>query len=209
MQRSAIVVLAAGIAKEYNKYASTRLFENREYIGTLGGELRIFAAAELFKRFKFGCVIVSGGKGVNLKPAVFKFESLSKVMKQELVQIGIPTKFIVEENKSNTTLEQLNCISRLIKILGCNKIILISNKYHLGRVKNMILIKILPLAKMFENKQLKLQSAESILLKFQAKKWSKQIDKFYHSDLFEKIKKNEQQGIKDLKQGKYASKYKK
>ncbi len=203
MQKSVIVVLAAGISKAGNKYYSTKLFENRDYISTLGGELRVVAAAELFKRDSFDKIIVSGGAGVNPQPSIFKFNSLSRVMKTELIDLGIPAQAILEEKKSHNTLEQLIYTSQMLTALSFSKIILISNKYHLSRVRSMINFKVPLLAKMLSNKKLRLQAAEAILLKFQEKKWGRQIEKFYNSKLLASIKKKEQAGIKALKQDKY------
>ena len=129
--------------------------------------------------------------------------TVSSVIKKELIELGVPSSEVLEENKSGSTYEEL---IRLKKYLAKNKykeVIIISNKYHLPRIKTMI--SYLPKIKILKNK-VKLVSAENILIKYGEARWKKLIATAYKSSLMKKRVRLEQKGIRDIKNKTYQFK---
>lgn len=110
-----------------------------EYVIILGAGLRgvepkkilryrLDKAIKYYKKYPDTIFIVSGGKGKD------EIISESKAMKNYLLKASIPTKNIIEENKSSTTLENLLFSKKIIpkKIASVG---IISNDFHMYRVK--------------------------------------------------------------------------
>ncbi|WP_034869141.1 YdcF family protein [Clostridium lundense] len=85
----------------------------------------------LFKEGYADFIIVSGGKGPG--------ESISEAeaMKRYLLKKGVKEEFIIKEDQSKTTMENLINSKRIMEKKGFNKSIIVSNKYHLKRASLM------------------------------------------------------------------------
>ena len=72
-------------------------------------------------------IVVSGGKG--------KGENISEAeaMKDYLVSNSVDTSRIILEDKSRSTIENIQYSSKIIKSIGLNSAVIVSNKYHLKR----------------------------------------------------------------------------
>lgn len=85
----------------------------------------------LFKEGYAEFIIVSGGKGPG--------ESISEAeaMKRYLLKKGVKEEFIIKEDKSKTTMENLINSKKIMEKKSFNKSIIVSNKYHLKRASLM------------------------------------------------------------------------
>jgi len=196
---NAIAILGGGMKKEKGRWRTLNFDDQGDKFGVSGDRLRVIAGAFLFRDNENLLIIASGGKGQmkNIKDA----PTLSKLLKKELLKLNVSRKNIVEEKKSGNTYEQLIETGKIIIAKNIKSTGVISNKYHLPRVKAMIRLK--PELN-FLRKKIKLISAEQILLKKESQKWKKIIEKAYKSEKMTERIKMEQQGIKDLKRGAYV-----
>mgnify|MGYP000947005593 FL=1 len=92
---------------------------------------RIEEGYRLFKEGYARYIIVSGGKGPG--------ENISEAeaMKRYLIDKGVKEKFIIKEDKSKTTMENLVNSRTIMDGRGFSKAIIVSNKYHLKRASLM------------------------------------------------------------------------
>lgn len=197
---TAIAILGGGLKKSKNGIWRTTNFKEGDNFGADGSHIRIIAGSYLYKNNLFDLVIASGGKGQykNIKNA----PNISTVIKEELIKLGVSNKKIIEEKKSNNTYEQLIEIEKIIERKKLKKLIIISNKYHLPRIRIMIENE-RKLRKLFKSNIIKLKSAEDIIVKYDAKKWKPIIDNAYKSKAIKERIKLEKKGLLDIKKGVY------
>ena len=90
---------------------------------------RLDKAAEILKKSgEKAFIIVSGGKGTDKKP------SEACVMKDYLVKKGVPEDRVLEEDKSNSTKQNLKFSKRMINARGgASKVALVTSDYHVWR----------------------------------------------------------------------------
>ncbi|OGM96135.1 MAG: hypothetical protein A3B86_02710 [Candidatus Yanofskybacteria bacterium RIFCSPHIGHO2_02_FULL_38_22b] len=161
--------------------------------------VRVLAGYYLYKKLSEKnkvVLIVSGGKGIYKDiPGV---PPVAKVMKSELVKLGLSQKEILEENKTPSTYAELVWIKNFLT-KNSNKVILVSNSYHLPRIKTMMnyLSEFKGLGK-----NILLTSAEKVVIKFNNKLENK-INRELKSLKMKSIIANEQRGIRALKSGNY------
>ena len=160
--------------------------------------LRVLAGYYLYKKSSEKNkteLVVSGGKGIyrgipNVPP-------VATVMKQELVKLGVSQKEI-KVDKTDFTYPELIWLKNLLTKKGGGALI-ISNSYHLPRIKTMIAL----LSKLRKlRKNVKLVSAEKIAIKFN-EKLKPRIQKANKSSEIKKLIASEKKGIRDIKGGKY------
>ncbi|MDD5554646.1 MAG: YdcF family protein, partial [Patescibacteria group bacterium] len=201
-----IVVLSAGIKRDKSgKWVSTDLIEAENFAGAPGGKARVMAASYIYKENPESFIVASGGHGSDKNIIGVKHPRLSKILKRELEESGVPDGKIIEENKSRTTYQQLLELQKITVEKGIRNIIIISNRYHLPRIRAMI--KYGPglnfLKKMLSDLNIKLISAENLLIKHRPGKWKKIIEKAYKSkDMIARIK-LERKGVEQIKRGTY------
>lgn len=162
--------------------------------------VRVLAAYYLYKNLvgkESVKLIVSGGKGIYEK--IQGIPPVAKVMKRELVKLGLHTSEIAEESKTASTYRELIWLKNYTNKHPKEVIVAISNTYHLPRIKAMI--NYFPKLRELKN-LIKLQSAEKIAIKFNRKLKTK-LDKFNGSREMKKIISLENKGITDLKTGTY------
>jgi len=161
--------------------------------------VRVLAGYYLYKKLSKKnkvTLVVSGGKGIYKDiPGV---PPVAKVMKNELIKLGLPQKKILEENKTPSTYAELVWIKNFL-IKKPDKVILVSNSYHLPRIKTMI--NYLPEFKGL-GKNILLTSAEKVVIKFNNKLESK-INRKLKSPKMKGVIANEQRGIRALKSDNY------
>jgi hypothetical protein len=190
-----IYVLGGGIVKDVDGWRIPNLMEGDKH-GPLGEIFRMEAAFYLWKHRK-ARIVVSGGQGQYKKD---NSPSVSLVMKEWLIKKGVPEEYISEESSSNNTREQLNILKNIIK--PGESIEIVTNNLHIPRVKIMIEMEE-KLRQLSRSGSIELISAEDICLQYDTPRWKKIINAFYQDPrVIERIKK-EEQGIKDLKLGKY------
>ena len=161
--------------------------------------VRVLAGYYLYKKLSLKykpSIIVSGGKGIYKNiPGV---PPVAKVMKKELIQLGIPAKDILKEERTPSTYYELIWIKKYLA-KNPTKIITISNGYHLARIKAMM--DYLPELSGL-SKKIILTSAEKVVMKYN-KKLKNKIKKDLKNPKIKKIITNEKGGIIDLKTGNY------
>lgn len=204
--KKAIVVLGGGLIKEKGKWQTTNFSDKGDKFGALGDRLRVVAASYLYKNNPEQIIIASGGRGQvkagSDEPAV------ATVIKKELEELAIPSNKIIKETKSKNTYAELVELQRIIKKKKIKIIIIISNKYHLPRLKAMVKYcpELAGLKKMFAVSKLTIKSAEEILIKYNSGNWRKIITKAYDSAGMKERIKLEKKGVKDIKIREYKFK---
>lgn len=203
MGKKAIAILSAGVKKNKNgAWSNTNLTEKDNKLGAPGGKQRVIAAVYLYRVEPDYFLIATGGRGYDVKDKSSNRPDLCQITKNELKKLGLPGNKIIIENKSNTTFEQLQELKKIILKLKLEFVVIISNKYHLPRIKAMV-NKDVALKEFMANGKIKLFSAEQILLKQNSEKWNQAIKKAYESEWMKTRIKKEKQGIKDLGNNKY------
>ncbi len=191
-----IVIFGGGLKKHKDGAWRTRNYsEGKE--GSAGDRLRVLAGYYLYNKSKNSLIIVSGGKGIYKK--IPDFPPVSSIMKKELVQLGLPKNKLLEENKSNSTYQELLWLKRFISQKKHGKVKIISNSYHLRRIKALASlpnINLLP--------KIKIISAEKILIKYGSDSWKNKIESAYASPKMKQRIALERRGIKHLKSGRYS-----
>jgi hypothetical protein len=197
-----IVVLNAGIKKnKLGKWQSTDLTEADDRLGAPGGRLRILAAKYLIKKIPDSKILVTGGMGYGIKVKNKNRLKVCRILKSELVDLGICLDKIIEEDKSNNTYQQLKNLKKIIKQRKPKKIITISNRYHLPRIKAFIDY-VEELKDLSDLKNLTFVSAEDAVIK-EDKNFGKLINESYASRWMKKRIRLEKNGIRSLKLGMY------
>ncbi len=196
-KKDVIVILGGGLVKDKNGSWKTRGLNEGGKVG--GEQIRVLAGYYLYKNSKNSLILASGGKGKRLhEPTTV---TISSVIKRELVELGVPKQKIIEDKKSLTTFQELKLTKKLIK--EYDKVFVISNRYHLPRIRAMITY--IPELKILKNK-VGLISGENIVIKHDPSKWKKIISKAYSTANMEKRIAQEKEGIKALKSGSYKFK---
>ena len=200
LKKKIIVIFGGSLIEDKGGHWRTTRFNEGDDFGALGDYLRVAAAGYMHTNEHNLNFLACGGKG-QLKN-IYSAPFISEVVKQELINLGVPKNQIETEKKSSTTYEQLAELSKYVKNKKLKNLGIISNEHHLPRIKYMIKFgpKLRALKKM---PSLKLISAEKICLQYDFPKWSKEIKKAYVSKAMKQRIKVEKQGINDLKKGRY------
>jgi hypothetical protein len=197
--KTVIVVFPGGFSRNKDGLWHSAHFGEKAEAGPTGSYVRIAAAAILAKANPATTVVVSGGRGTAdkiLPPGLF----LSAIMKKELVTQGVNGDRIFEESKSGTTYQQLLAIAELFAKHHWESIQLVSNHYHLPRIRSMIenFPELAPLRSIVQY-----VSAEEVVLGEDPGVWQAAIDKAYDSEDFKKIISLEKKGVEDIMAGTY------
>jgi hypothetical protein len=199
--RSLIVVLGGALKCENGKWSTTRFGDVGDDFALVGDRLRVEAAYLLFVKYSCDKIIAVGGRGQFGDSG--KVPTVSSVIKKELVAMGIDKSHISCEHDSGSTLQQLKAVKDVINNARHKPVItIISNRYHIPRLKAMIKYNN-QLNSTFKELDYKLASAEDILIRENPKKWKVQIDEVYASELLKKRILLEKKGVEDLKLGTY------
>jgi len=203
-KKTAIVILGGGIKKdEAGNWRTTNYDEPGDNFGVSGDRLRVVAANYLFKHGPEQLFIVSGGKG-QLKDNP-DAPTVAEVLKKELIAFGVPEEMIIKEENSGNTYEQLQEIKKIILEKELKNIGLLSNEWHLPRVKEM-LERFDELRQIFESINVEFLSAEKICLEYDNEAWQEIIEQAYKSEGLKERIEREQKGVEDIKEGRYKIK---
>lgn len=194
-KQGAIIILGGGIIKNAkNQWHSTK-FNGPVF----ASHLRVLAGYYLFKKNPNIIIFSSGGKGYLKKNP--EAPTVSRVIKNELIVLGVPTKSIQEEGRSNNTFQSIQEIKKIISAIKIGKIDIITNKYHLGRVRTFINQDVV-LKKHLANGRIGLISAETIVRKHNPELKNK-ITKLYQSNKMKKVIDMEKTGINQIRNRTY------
>ena len=167
----------------------------------LNDRVRIVAGAELWRHDNDISIVVMGGLG-KMEGLLPQGLTLAGIMKEELLQLGVPTHNILEENRTSSTYEQIRTVGKMLKsgeLLG--GVSIMSNRYHLPRIR--ALIDHSKLRDLFEGKRVELVGAEDVLLRYKKEEWGDFIEITERSEGMKKRKESETQGVADIKNGSY------
>lgn len=200
MKVDAIIVLAGGIKQDASgRFVSTDLTAEDNGLGAPGGKLRAIAAAALAIKYNEAAVIASGGKGYDVpKNAPENRPLAAEILRDELIENGVPANRIMLEKNSNTTYQQLQELEKLIAEKHWRNVILIVNRYNLSRLHAMIKAKFLPLIEIVTG-----ISAEEVLCKEDPSRWGKQVTEAYESQFMTERITKEEEGLLQIKNGTY------
>jgi len=170
--------------------------------GPLGVKLRVTAAKCLWDKDRDLFIIASGKKGdlVNIVD-----RPLAEIIAHELMGLGVSEKKIIKEPNSDNTYEHLVNLPGLIRKHKFENISIISNEWHLPRIKTMIEFMTPDLKNLLSNNKIKLVSAESVLIKNDPKEWASKIYKIRASKAFAARIRRENRGIQDIINSRYKS----
>lgn len=200
-EKNAIVIIGGGLKKENGKWRTTN-FKEGDNFAVQGDRLRVVAACHLYKDNQYLLVIALGGKGQYKD--ISDAPTVAEIIKSELVELGVPPENIIKEEQSGNTWQQLQELKKIIVEKKIEGVIIISNEYHLARIKAMI-EKDSELKKMFDTAKIKLQSAEKIIIKNDPDQ-KKEIENVYKSKAMRERIALEQKGVIDIKKGRYKLK---
>ncbi|WP_052356685.1 YdcF family protein [[Clostridium] dakarense] len=135
---STFLIIESAILLNINQNKNVKSHENIEYLVVLGAAIngkevsktlkaRLDKALEYYNKNKDIKIIVSGGQG---KDEVI---SEAEAMYRYLIDKGVDSKQIIKEDKSTTTFENLIYSKRILKGKNKEKIIIVTNDYHLLR----------------------------------------------------------------------------
>lgn len=200
--KKAIYILGGGMKKTANgNWRTTAFGESGDDFGTLGDNLRIMAGFHLWQDNNDLVLVVSGSKGQLKNNPVAP--TVASVMKNELVGLGVPSVKIIEESSSGNTWQNLIALKGFLAEGGYKKISLISNRWHLPRIKAMM-TKIKELHQALGSGQIILLSAEDILINSDSQRWKEYINDIYETPKVKARIKQENKGLVDLKDGTYS-----
>lgn len=187
---NAILILGGGLTYQNGHWQSCG-FRGPVF----GSQLRVLAGSYLFGQNHKQIIIASGGRGY-LKE-IKNAPTVATVITRELTALQVPRKNILEEKKSNNTYQQLMNFKKLLRKSNPACVRIISNKYHLARVKALIKRDAV-LKKYLLRKKIQLISAESVVVKY-SPKMKMQIKKLYTGMGMKEVIKKERVGIRQIK----------
>ncbi|MED3561005.1 YdcF family protein [Bacillus xiapuensis] len=89
---------------------------------------RVERAAELYQKGYAKYFVISGG-------IVYHDVTMAQLMKEHAIQLGIPEKAIIMEDRADSTYENAYFTKKVIKSYPIHSAIVISSNYHMKRVK--------------------------------------------------------------------------
>lgn len=174
--------------------------ENADEVSGFGGYLRVLAAKHLLDEHPDYLLVPSGSRG--------KFEgvagvpTIAELMRQELLRLGVPDEKIVKEERGGNTYQQLKELKKMIADLDAAQAIIVSNRYHLPRVKAFIGTDE-QLSDLLQAGAIRLQECEAVVTRHGSAK-QQEIDKAYQSQKMKNIIAAEEKGIGEIKAGTYS-----
>lgn len=202
-----IVILGGSLIRDAYGWRTTYFNEGDEF-GALGDFLRVYAGAFLYaegKRKKEKMMIVAcGGKG-QLERSL-NAPTVACVMKKELVGLCVPEEKIAVEEKSENTYEQLAQIQNLIIGEDGYGLSIVTNRYHIPRVRAFIERgpRFMALKQLLADGKVSLISAEEVMLKHEPETWRSIIDSAYASKAMQERIALEKKGLRQIKKGTYV-----
>lgn len=129
----AIFILSGGIVKRERGYSTTAYSDTQGDYGVLGGKARVVAAAELSKFYPEAKLVSTA----TYYPTPGD-PSQSQIMESELLRLGVDKSQIKTEEYSRSTYDELSRIIALSLENDWHNIAVVTNEYHLPRVKEML-----------------------------------------------------------------------
>lgn len=207
----ALFVLDGDIQKKgsgkFERWSSTSYTAKDAHGLLAGGHARVIAAAEIVRRFPDLKVVTT---------SCYKHEDPihAEIYKEELQRLGVPEQSIEMECVSRSTLEELKEMVKMATKKGWNKVAMLTNNYHLPRVKEMY-FRLGELedyggfdsrwTSAEENLEVLFLDAESIL-PLRDQRYKKIVEKVKCSEEYKRRVESEKRGIQAIREGKYIKK---
>lgn len=201
MTGSSIVVLGAYLVKmDDGSWRTTRYHESDDF-GVTGDWYRVLAGSYLFREKNAQHVVVSGGIG-QLASKYQDPPTIASVMKQELVNLGVPEALVIVEEASINTYQQLrNCWSLLTTMCQMQALDIVSNRYHLDRI--LAMVETIPVMhRAYRAGLVNVVAAEDVILRHDPS-MEEEIRLAYASEAMKARILLEQQGVHQIKAGTY------
>lgn len=202
LELDAVAVFGGGmIRNEHGRWRTTRFEETGDNFGVMGDYIRVLAAKEIYKKNPKITIITIGSKGQfsHIPDA----PTLAELLKQELIEHKIPKNAIVEEKNGGNTYQQIMAIAELIKNFSFKKIGLVSNQYHIPRIRAMIEYNE-TLKKSLKTDTIIYLCAEEILIELDHQyNWKEVLRKVYESKTMKERVALENKGVKEIVEGRY------
>lgn len=195
MKQDAIIILGGGLIKNKNGQWHSTGFNGPVF----ASHLRVLAGSYLFKKNPASLIIASGGKGYLKK--VSGMPTVAQIIKNELIALGVTPKSILKENRSNNTYQSIQKIKKVMLSQKINKIDIVTNQYHLGRVRAFI-NQDAAMKKLLKYNKIRLIAAEPIVQRCEPELKNK-IKTLYQSDKMKTVIVLERAGTRQIKNGKY------
>ena len=198
--KSVIAVMGGSLKRGHDYKWKTTNFNEGDNFGITGDRLRVLAASCFYKKNSNKKIITMGGTGQykNISDII----PVSRVIKRELILLGVPKDKIAVETYSGNTFQQLSGLGKIIRKERIKSVTIISNRYHLPRIRAMINFSV-ELKKLFTNVKVELISAEEILIKSNPAAWKETIPAAYKSGKMKERIELEKGGVKQIKAGVY------
>jgi len=198
--QTVLFILSGGLTRNPDgSWRTTRFVEGEgDNFGMIGDYLRPKAGAVLFRNDPSLHIVAIGGKGQFKE--VPDAPTVASVMRQELIENSVREDAISIEIDSGNTYGELLICARIVLEHSFERITILSNGFHLPRIEAMVehaprlesLIGVVEFA-----------SSEEILIKDEPETWTELLAKIYYSDAMQKRNALEQQGIRDIMEGRY------
>ena len=194
-----VVVLGGALRKDdTGRWRTVDLGQGGDTFAASNDRWRIDAAYAIWKNDHSTVLVVSAGQGQYKgtdTPAV------AEVMARELMELGVSDGAIMKDVESGTTVEQLRMTAALAKEMKLQKVVILSNEWHIPRIKEMI-AHAPGLLEALSGVEVELVAAENILwaesMEWQDRIKSARID----SGILKRVE-LEQKGIRQIVDGTY------
>ncbi|MEK7613236.1 MAG: YdcF family protein [Patescibacteria group bacterium] len=193
--KTLISVLGADLWFKDGRWQTQDLDAPGDHSGVTLDRWRVIAGSYLFEKDPTSTLLAQGGLATADRP------SLASVIRDELVELGIPPQKISLEETSHSSYSQLVELQRVALKEGPKKIFIISNEWHLPRLQAMVEVceALAPLRRLDHQ----FVAAEEILLREHPTKWKEIVKETrVRADIAARIQK-EHQGVEQIRNGTY------
>ena len=197
----AIAILGGGLIKHRGKWRTIGFMDSEHPEKAGGSKIRVLAGSILYKKSP-RLIIASGGRNKFYKS--IGSPNVSSVMRRELIDLKVRKQDIVESPRPKNTYQEIESLKTLVKTKGIESISIISNRYHLPRIK--ALIRCGPGEKLHQLTKIAFISAESVIMKYGTKKLKDTIKRAYEMKSMRDKVKLEIKGLREIRNGTYKFK---
>ncbi len=194
----ALAVMGGNIIEDEGRWRISSHNEGDNF-GVTGDNLRVFAAVQLHRQNHSCPIIASGGVGQNRRIA--HAPTVAQVIKDKLIELGVPPSLILLETDSNNTFGQLYNIKRLVDRNNFHSLGIVSNFWHLPRIFSLIVMAPGTLRQFLD--KVVFFPAEDVLIKSNQAAWTDLITTNYQGEAFKQRLAMESNGIADIMMGRY------
>lgn len=197
---NAVVILSSGIKQNtIGRWVSTSLTQEDDALGAPGGTLRVLAVAVIADRYPQSVIVATGGKGSDIPQNYPKNRPLlCEILRDELLDAGVPRERIVLECEPNNTYQQLAALAAFMRKHGWMRAMVVTNRWHILRTRAIIERKLPELESIIT-----LVSAEDVLIADNPNEWKSDIVRAYESKWLARRILKEERGIRQIMDGTY------